>query len=280
MATKERTRTPNAQADEADLVQRRTNHRLWVTRDHVDAYDRRNLRPAEVLILVRYREELSGRVLELGCGAGRVMGYLTQMAEYAHGIDVSPAMIERCRESYPEGSFSTGDVRDLTGFADSSFDVVFASFNIFDLFSHDERHAMLAATRRLLSPNGLLILSSHNRGYQARIPRPTRVRTSNVTKAAADLVRLPRRVRNARRLSRYEQETEEYAVLNDDLDNHSALHYYIGRDAQERQLHEHDFALLECLTLDGHAVLPGEVAEASPDLHYVARVQTPLHLLR
>lgn len=64
------------------------NQATWSQGAFVSAYANRNLRPVEVLLLVRLRENLSGAVLELGCGAGRIAGYLVALAREFH---TSPA---------------------------------------------------------------------------------------------------------------------------------------------------------------------------------------------
>jgi len=69
-----------------EVAQRLTNDALWRRTDLVERYATRDLRPVEVMLLIRYREALSGRVLELGCGAGRVTGYLAELASHAHGL--------------------------------------------------------------------------------------------------------------------------------------------------------------------------------------------------
>lgn len=254
-----------------DAAQRRANAGLWAGAGHVSSYANRTLRPVEVMVLIRHRERLSRRVLELGCGAGRVTGYLDAMAGEVHGLDVSAAMVAYCRRAYPRATFSTGDLRDLSDFADGSFDAIFASYNVVDVLAHEERQALLVTIPRMLSDGGLLIMSSHNRASASQIPKPTSLRARNPLRLAADVARMPRRVRNATRLSRFEHEEPEYAVLNDAYHHFSALHYYISRDAQARQLEEHGFELLECLDLDGRPVDEGEDAAHSPELHYVAR---------
>ena len=83
---------------------------MWAREDLVEKYATRDLRPAEVMLLVRYREALAGRVLELGCGAGRLTGYLAQLAESVHAIDVSHSMVARCRQLYPAVSVEQRDL--------------------------------------------------------------------------------------------------------------------------------------------------------------------------
>src|SRR5919201_3746705 len=101
--------------------QAQLNADFWARGDHVGFYAHRELRPVEAVLLRRYRDALSGAVLELGCGAGRLTGYVIEIAAKTHGIDISAAMIAHCRATYPGGVFEVGDLHDLSRFADRSF---------------------------------------------------------------------------------------------------------------------------------------------------------------
>ena len=68
-----------------------------------------------------------------------------------------------------------------------------------------------------------------------------------------------------------ERRERDYAVLVDEAHEFTLLHYYISRDAQERQLAEEGFELVECLALSGEPVGPGEARADCAELYYVAR---------
>ena len=87
----------------------------------------------------------------------------------------------------------------------------------------------------------------------------------------ARAIHLPVWRRNRKRVLPFEHVEADYAVLNDASHDFKALHYYISRDSQERQLAIHGFTLVECLDLDGRPVPSGAAAEDCPELHYVAR---------
>jgi SAM-dependent methyltransferase len=260
------------------------NHRVWETEDHVGDYADRSLAPVETVILLRYRDELSRRVLEAGCGAGRVLGYLIELGGQVHGVDLSPAMVEFCRAKYPEADVRVGDVSTLSRQLTEPFDAIFAPNNLIDVFDDSARRAVLGEFSRSLVDGGLLIFSSHNLderdpstgpGELESLPRKTASLIVKVLhKAPADVVRralrFPIAVRNRRRLAPLEVSTNEYAIVNDETFDYSLLHYYVRRDAQERQLAEQGFALVECLDADSRQVHPGEKS-GSPWLHYVAR---------
>ena len=89
---------------------------VWAERDFVGDYATRTLRPPEATLLLRYADSLAGRVLELGCGAGRITGYLGARGGDVLGVDISPTMIDYCRRRYPELEFQVGDLADLSAF--------------------------------------------------------------------------------------------------------------------------------------------------------------------
>src|SRR3954462_4034981 len=112
-----------------EQINRRFWERGWFTREYVN----RRLRPAEVLLLVRHRDALSGRVLELGSGAGRLTSYLVGIASELHAVDVSAAMLDRCKANAPGAITPLGDLRDLSAFADASFGAIVAPYNVVDV---------------------------------------------------------------------------------------------------------------------------------------------------
>jgi SAM-dependent methyltransferase len=251
-------------------MQRTANDRIWRGGERVAGYATRILRPVEVVVLVRYRDQLSGRVLELGCGAGRLTGYLAEMSGAVHGIDLSAEMVAYSRQRYPQATFSQGDLRDLSAIRDRTWDAVVAAYNVIDVLSEGARLALLDEVARVLVPGGLLVMSSHNRAIASRLGEPFRLGGRSARETVTTLVNLPRWRRNRRRLLPFERSEADYAILNDSAHDFSALHYYITRDRQDAQLAAHGFELVECLDLDGWSVAAGDVSE-SPELHYIAR---------
>ena len=94
------------------------NAAVWRLGAWVSAYDDRRISPAEALLLLRYREPLSGRVLELGPGAGRFTEYLAELAGELTALEISPDMAEVCRRRVPSATVRVGDMEDLAAVAD------------------------------------------------------------------------------------------------------------------------------------------------------------------
>ncbi len=252
-------------ADQAEV-----NASLW-TRGHMRFhYSGRGLRAAEQRILDRYGAALNGRVLELGCGAGRITRHLVARAEAVTGVDISASMVAQCRRLFPAARFLEGDLRDLCGVDPGPWDVVVAGFNVLDVLDAGDRARVLGAVYGLLRPGGLLIMSSHNLACAPLIPDPIRNLSANPVRFVNRLARLPRAIRNRRALKGLQRSAGDYAILNDVAHDYALLHHYISRDGQERQFAAHGFALLECTDLAGEPVPPGASAYGCHELHYVA----------
>ena len=252
---------------------------LWGRGEHVGVYANRTLAPVEVVILLRYRAQLARRTVDLGCGAGRILGYLTQISDEVYGVDLSAAMVDHCRRTYPGADVRVGDVRALHTVIDGQFDAIIAAGNLIDAFDDAGRRAVLAELASCLKRDGVLIFSSHNlahrRRHQAGRTRWARravdmVLDHSVRQLLRGPVRLARRARNRRRLGPLQRTAPDYAIVNDDTFDYGLLHYYIGRDTQERQLNELGLRLLECLDPAGRPVSPGADGDG-PWLHYVAQ---------
>jgi SAM-dependent methyltransferase len=274
-----------------DSQQAEINSRVWRTRDNVADYANRSLRPVEIVLLMRYAQALSGRVLEAGCGAGRVLGYLVALGGDVHGVDVSRTMVDYCGHTYPEADVRLGDLAALAESVTGPFDAVIVPDNTLDIFGDEQRRRVLSEIRELLAPGGVLIFSSHNLDHadgrpEARGPAGARGRGGAMLarggamlarvaglspeRAARAVIRLRRRRRNRRALVGLQQRADDHAILNDSERDYGVLHYYIGRDAQERQLSSLGFELVECLDVEGRPVARGAIGYG-PWLHYVVR---------
>jgi SAM-dependent methyltransferase len=250
----------------------RINEQVWRHGDFVSAYATRTLYPAEVMLLVQFREALSKRVLELGCGAGRVTSYLIELGGEVVGADISPRMVQHCEVTMKRGRFMVADLKHLETFASESRDAIVMASNLIDVLEDGERQRALVEMRRMLAPGGLLLMSSHNLAYAGRIATPLgALRACGVVGAVRRAPRLPLWILNHTRLRRLERRRAGHALLNDEAHDFRLLHYYVDRDTQERQFRQAGLTPVACIDAEGHPLEPGERAGASSSLHYVAR---------
>ncbi|MBN1910255.1 MAG: class I SAM-dependent methyltransferase [Pirellulales bacterium] len=107
------------------------------------------------------REHLApgSRVLEYGCGYGRVAAVLHEQGYQVVGVDVAGAMLEKARRVCPAVDFlQIGPAADVP-FTDDAFDAAFL-FGVLTCIPGDEdQRAVLAELRRVVRPGGLLYIS-------------------------------------------------------------------------------------------------------------------------
>lgn len=247
------------------------NTELWRRANRVRDYSGETLRPVEAGIAERLRERRPRRMLEVGCGAGRLTRALVRMGGAVEAFDISPRMVAACRRACPEADVREGDLRDLSGYPASTYDLVWAGFNVIDILGDAARGRCLDELRARLSPAGTLVFSSHNLASATHRQGPRELGEGRLLSRVRALTRMPIRIRNHRRTAPMEQREAGYAALTDIENDFAGLHYYIERDGQERQLARHQLLLEDCRDLDDRPVHRGERAPLTPELHYVCR---------
>ncbi len=108
----------------------------------------------------------SMRVLDLGCGHGRIANRLAARGIGVTGLDASPLFTERARRSALQQALTNveyvlGDMRSLP-FESTSFDAVISWFTSFGYFDDGENRRVLDEARRVLRPGGRLAIEINN----------------------------------------------------------------------------------------------------------------------
>jgi ubiquinone/menaquinone biosynthesis C-methylase UbiE len=98
------------------------------------------------------------RVIDLGCGSGRVLVWNQDLGAYQVGIDVSPFFAHEARVGI---DLALGDLRRLP-FADATFNKAYA-LDVFEHLSRDGLRGMLREAARVLEPGGTMFVYSHVR---------------------------------------------------------------------------------------------------------------------
>jgi SAM-dependent methyltransferase len=96
--------------------------------------------------------------LDFGCGAGRSTRFLGSLGFETIGIDISPAMLELARSADPGGRYVLVDDGDYRSLDPDRFDLVFSAFAFDNIPGADHRADILRGLRRLLAPDGRIVL--------------------------------------------------------------------------------------------------------------------------
>ncbi|OBF60072.1 SAM-dependent methyltransferase [Mycobacterium sp. 852002-51971_SCH5477799-a] len=97
------------------------------------------------------------RILDAGCGPGRLGGYLAQAGHDVVGVDVDPALIEAAEQDYPGPRWLVGDLAELDlparGISEP-FDVIVSAGNVMAFLAPSTRVQVLSRLRAHVADDG------------------------------------------------------------------------------------------------------------------------------
>lgn len=103
-----------------------------------------------------------GDVLDIGCGPGITVAYLTDLGCRVHGVDLSEAMVAECRRTFGHlgaATFSVGRLERLDA-PDASYDAVIC-MGVVEYIADDE--AAVREMARVARPGATVLISLPNR---------------------------------------------------------------------------------------------------------------------
>lgn len=109
--------------------------------------------------------EKTDRILDLGCGNGRLRKFLTSemlLDGNYFGMDASRELLEIARQDFPRDHFFLGDFTKKFPFGGQNFEVIAAIASFHHLLSPKDQLRFLTECSRVLKPNGMLFLTSWN----------------------------------------------------------------------------------------------------------------------
>lgn len=114
-------------------------------------------------LLTQVQHMMSGgnvhKILELGCGTGRLTRRLAEIYPEAVivAVDISPEMIAHARKQYPQAHYVVADAEDYVFELQQEFDLIISNATI-QWF--EKLEATLKKTKSLLAPGGLLAIAT------------------------------------------------------------------------------------------------------------------------
>lgn len=112
--------------------------------------------PFDRAMLGLFAELVDGPVADLGCGPGRVTGYLAGLGVKVFGVDLSPEMVAIARQECSELEFSVGSMNSLD-LADASLSGIVSWYSIIHT-PPELLPEIFAEFRRVLAPGGHLMI--------------------------------------------------------------------------------------------------------------------------
>lgn len=126
------------------------------------------------------------RILDAGCGMGRVGAALAGRGHRVHGVDLDDALLQQAAETYPGLSLTQGRLEQLSPAwmrardLPEAYDLIVCVGNVFVYLAPQTERAVLGAFAELLAPGGRVLL-----GFGTSSDRPA----ARSSYPVADLVR-------------------------------------------------------------------------------------------
>ena len=106
----------------------------------------------------------AGRVLDLGCGCGRLARHLPKMTDAEiFGVDYNPRLVKWCRENL-KGRFARNRLNPPLDFPPAHFDVVYL-LSVFTHLKLETQNAWLAELARVVTPGGFALVTFHDEDH-------------------------------------------------------------------------------------------------------------------
>jgi len=101
------------------------------------------------------------RILDAGCGAGRLGGHLASAGHHVVGVDVDPVLIEAAEQDHPGPQWLVGDLAELDLAARGivePFDVIVSAGNVMTFLAPSTRVRVLTRLRAHLADGGRAVI--------------------------------------------------------------------------------------------------------------------------
>jgi SAM-dependent methyltransferase len=117
--------------------------------------------------------EPAARILDAGCGTGRIAIRLTELGHYCTGVDVDPSMLAVARRDAPTQEWLLGDLARLDALGlNPDFDLAVAAGNVIPLLAPGTESTVVRQLAAVLRPGGLLVTGMGLDAAHLPLPEP------------------------------------------------------------------------------------------------------------
>ncbi|MBM7440409.1 bifunctional 2-polyprenyl-6-hydroxyphenol methylase/3-demethylubiquinol 3-O-methyltransferase UbiG [Streptomyces sp. HB132] len=115
----------------------------------------------------------AARVLDAGCGTGRISSRLAELGHRCTGVDIDSSMLAVARRDAPTQEWVLGDLARLSTLGlEPGFDLALAAGNVIPLLAPGTESAVVRQLAAMLRPGGLLVTGMGLDAAHLPLPEP------------------------------------------------------------------------------------------------------------
>jgi 2-polyprenyl-3-methyl-5-hydroxy-6-metoxy-1,4-benzoquinol methylase len=151
------------------MIENNPEHSQWyIDRFEKMAQEGRDLNGEARLIDAMVKR--NSRILDAGCGPGRVGGQLALLGHDVLGVDLDSKLIDKAKSEYPGAKWLTQDLSELNlspSDAPNEFDCIVSAGNVMTFLDPETRCEVIGNLAKYLAPGGRLVIGfGADRGYE------------------------------------------------------------------------------------------------------------------
>ena len=124
----------------------------------------------DLLNLSKLNTKFDHRILDFGCGPGRIARNFFQQGVFVYGTDIDEEAINYCKKNFANGDWCVNDWTPPFKYKSNFFDFIY-SVSVFTHINQELQRKWLKEVSRILKPDGIAVVSIHGKNCFGKLNR-------------------------------------------------------------------------------------------------------------
>ena len=124
----------------------------------------------DLLNLSKLNTKFDHKILDFGCGPGRIARNFFQQGVFVYGTDIDEQAINYCKKNFPNGDWCVNEWTPPFKYKSNFFDFIY-SVSVFTHINQELQRKWLKEVSRILKPDGIAVVSIHGKNCFGKLNR-------------------------------------------------------------------------------------------------------------